>query len=100
MSGPAFRFAFSSISSGRTADPPGCWRKAPTPPEIWRPALDDAVGNGPLHAAPCERQGHAIPTQDGDEFRYHIAIWNDGDTPRLSPHHGPGLERPWQDLEG
>src|SRR5882724_10343779 len=58
------------------------------PPEIRRPALDDAVGNGPLHAAPGERQGHAIPTQDGDEFRHHIALGNDGGTPRLSAHHG------------
>jgi hypothetical protein len=59
------------------------------PPEIRRSALDDALGNGSVHAAPGERKGHAIPTQDGDEFRHHIALGNDGDTPRL--HRITGL---------
>jgi len=31
MSGPAFRCAFSSISSGRTADPPGCEAQLTSP---------------------------------------------------------------------
>src|ERR1700694_1524865 len=70
------------------------------PPEVWGSALDDALGDGALHAAACQRQGEAVPVPDGNQLGHHSAFGHDGDTARLQPYHGSGVERPRQDREG
>jgi hypothetical protein len=63
------------------------------PLEVRRPAMDDALGDGALHPASGQRQGHPIPASDGHQLGDHIAVGNNGDQAGLSADHGPGLER-------